>query len=269
MRCTACGRKRKPSHERRCKEGKKYNPDCKVYAEFDGKGYRAEMKAQIKARELEQEAKVAKVKADKEAKIQEEANAKAKAEADAKAEAEKVEAEAKAKAIADAEAKAKAKEEAKAEKVAKAEAEKIAKIEADIKADAEALKKAQEEEEIKRVADHNAKNETCKNCVADCITRNGGVLLPTGGCKGFMSAEDKAKKVEEINVHVEVETMATGGMASIETACVIPTPEQVEKSIVKACEHTANLVEQVKIEENIATSSNTSSLIVESPKEIV
>jgi len=201
MRCIACGRKRKPSHEKKCKTDKKYDPNCKVYAEFDGKAYRAELKAQIKARELEQEDRVAKAKADAEAKIKAEADAKAKVEADAKAEVERVAAEAKAKAIADAEAKEKAKADAKAEKVAKAEAEKVAKLEAEIKADAEALKK---EEEIKRV--------------------------------------------EEINSKVEVEAITTGGIASVETVCAIPTPEQAKESIIEACKHTSDLVDQVKTE---------------------
>ena len=33
MRCKACGRKRKPSHEHRAagKTGKKYHPDCEEY----------------------------------------------------------------------------------------------------------------------------------------------------------------------------------------------------------------------------------------------
>jgi len=184
MRCPACGRKRKPSHEKKCKTDKKHNPDCKVYAEFDSKTYRAELKAQIKARKVEQEEKVAKAKADVEKKIKEAADAKAKLEADAKAEAEKIAEETKAKAIAETEAKAKA----KAEKLAKAEAEKVAKLETEIKADAEALKKVQAESE------------------AEVITK--------------------------------------GGIASVETVCTIPTPEQVKESVIEACKHTSNLVDQ-------------------------
>lgn len=31
MRCPACGRKRKKSHEKKAAEGKGYTPECKVY----------------------------------------------------------------------------------------------------------------------------------------------------------------------------------------------------------------------------------------------
>ncbi len=219
MRCIACGRKRKPSHERKCKTDKKYSPDCKTYEEFDGKAYRTELKAQKKAKELEQEERVAKVKADKEAKIKEEADAKAKAEADAKIEAEKIEAENKAKAIAAEEAKIKAKADAKAEKIAQAEAK--AK-EAKAIEEAKKAEDAKIEVEVKRVAEEKL---------------------------------DAEKKIKEDAEAVLIPSDGTGVTFNV------PEPEQVKESIIAACEHTSNLVEQAKKEESNVVSLNTSSPI--------
>ena len=57
-------------------------------------------------------------------------------------------------------------------------------------------------------------------------------------------AKAEIQRVEEINAKVEAEAKTTGGIETVETTCAVPTPEQVEKSVVEACQHTANLVDQ-------------------------
>lgn len=40
MRCPACGRRRKPSHEKRCGTQKAYSTDCQRYEDFDMQKYK-------------------------------------------------------------------------------------------------------------------------------------------------------------------------------------------------------------------------------------
>ena len=66
IRCVACGRKRKISHENRCGTDKAYNPDCKKYEDFDSKVWLAEIEDVKKAKQ--DEVKAEKEKLQKEAK---------------------------------------------------------------------------------------------------------------------------------------------------------------------------------------------------------
>ena len=113
-RCLACGRSRKPSHEKRIEAKKPYHPDCVLLKDFDGKAWRKEQKrlAAELALKLEQEKqeRIEKIRVEKENQEREEKEAEEKAEQEERIKKEQ-------------EAREKAEKERKAKEVKKAERE--------------------------------------------------------------------------------------------------------------------------------------------------
>lgn len=238
MRCPACGRRRKPGHEKRANTGKKkYHPNCEVYEEFSyeaylaGKSYNAlqDFRKQIgsiplkdfeeQSVTLEHVAKITSIKTGI-------------AEVELLSNFKKEDADLWAK-IVDAEGKIERenaeKEKKKAEEKAKIEAEKKAKEEA------EAKEKAEKEAKEKAEMEKKAKEE----------------------------AEKKIKEEEDKKAKEEAEKKELPTQEELEKILNSDTPTQ----IIVNPDGSLDTKEIVKIEENNVVSSNTSSLIVEAPKE--